>query len=122
MEPLKIDIDGVALKQFLEDTGRTKQGLSREIGCGNGYMSNAIITNRMGRPQYMLMCRILGVDEERFKRKLEIVKEPDELVAEKGPFEGIVTDPGIGEVLKRIEKDIVRLGQIALDIREELKR
>ncbi len=119
MEPLKIDIDGVALKQFLEDTGRTKQGLSREIGCGNGYMSNAIITNRMGRPQYMLMCRVLGVDEDRFKQK---PIESDEAVAEKGTFEGHITDPEIGEVLKRIEKDIVRLGQIALDIREELKR
>ena len=121
MEPLKVDIDGEALKQFLEDTKRTRQGLSREIGCGNGYISNAIIINRMGRPQYMLMCRILGVDEERFKRKPEIVKEPDELVAEKGAFEGHITDPEIGEVLKRIEKDIVRLGQVALDIRELLK-
>lgn len=66
------------------------------------------------------MCHILGVDEERFKRKLK-VKEPDESVAEKGTFEGHITDPEIGEVLKRIEKDIVRLGQIMLDIRELLK-
>ena len=121
MEPLKFEIDGAALRQYLTDTGRTMQGLSIEMGCGNGYVSNATISNRMGKPQYMYMCHILGVDESRFKRKPEIVKEPDELVAEKGAFEGNVTDPEIGELLKRIEKDIVRLGQIMLDIREELR-
>lgn len=119
MEPLKFEIDGAALRQYLKDTGRSMQALSKEIGCGNGYVSNATIINRMGKPQYMYMCHILGVDEGRFKQK---PIESDEAVAEKGTFKGHITDPEIGEVLKRIEKDIVRLGQIALDIREELKR
>lgn len=85
MEPLKFEIDGAALRQYLKDTGRSMQALSKEIGCGSGYMSNATLTNRMGKPQYLYMCHILGVD------------------------------------VKRIEKDIVRLGQVALDIRELLK-
>ena len=120
METLKFEIDGAALRQYLKDTGRSMQALSKEIGCGNGYISNAIIINRMGKPQYLYMCHILGVDEERFKRKLK-VKEPDESIEEKDTFEGHAADSEIGEVLKRIEKDIVRLGQIMLDIRELLK-
>ena len=121
MEPLKFEIDGAALRQYLKDTGRSMQALSKEIGCGSGYMSNATLTNRMGKPQYLYMCHILGVDEGRFRAKPK-ADMPDKSVAEKGTFEGHITDPEIGEVLKRIEKDIVRLGQIALDIREELKR
>lgn len=121
METLKFEIDGAALRQYLTDTGRTMQGLSIAMGCGNGYVSNATIANRMGKPQYLYMCHILGVDEERFKRKPELVKEPDEPVAEKGAFEGHIADYEIGELLKQIEKDIVRCGQIMLDIREELR-
>lgn len=121
MEPLKFEIDGAALRQYLTDTGRSMQGLSKEIGCGSGYVSNATITNRMGKPQYLYMCHILGVDEERFRAKPK-ADMTNESVTEKGAFEGHVTDPEIGELLKRIEKDIVRLGQIMLDIREELKR
>ena len=117
MEPLKIDIDGEALKQFLEDTKRTRQGLSREIGCGNGYISNAIIVNRMGRPQYMLMCRILGVDEERFKK----AHVPEKIITELEPGEKQVTDRKISEQLEQIDTNLVRLGKIMLDIRELLK-
>lgn len=121
MEPLKFEIDGAALRQYLTDVGRTMQGLSAEMGCGNGYVSNATIINRMGKPQYMYMCHILGVDEGRFKRKPK-TEEPDESITEKGAVKEQVPDPEIKEILKRIEKDIVRLGQIMLDIREELKR
>lgn len=121
MEPLKFEIDGADLRQYLKDTGRSMQALSKEIGCGSGYMSNATLTNRMGKPQYLYMCHILGVDEDRFKHKPEISKESDESATEKGTFEVHITDPEIGEVLKRIEKDIVRLGQVALDIRGLLK-
>ena len=49
------------------------------------------------------------------------VKEPDESIEEKDRFEGHDVDYEIGELLKRIEKDIVRCGQIMLDIREELR-
>lgn len=48
MEPLKFEIDGAVLRQYLTDTGRTMQGLSIEMGCGNGYVSNATIINRRG--------------------------------------------------------------------------
>lgn len=120
MEPLKFEIDGAALRQYLSDTGRSMQALSKEIGCGNGYVSNATIINRMGKPQYMYMCHILGVDESRFKRKLK-AKEPDESIEEKDTFEGHAADSEIVELLKRIEKDIVRLAQIMLDIQEELR-
>lgn len=120
MEPLKFEIDGAALRQYLTDTGRTMQGLSIEMGCSNGYVSNATIINRMGKPQYMYMCHILGVDEGRFKRKPK-TEEPDESITEKGAFEGHDADSEFGELLKRIEKDIVRIGQIMLDIREELR-
>lgn len=120
METLKFEIDGAALRQYLKDTRRSMQGLSIEMGCGNGYVSNATITNRMGKPQYMYMCHILGVDESRFKRKLK-AKEPDESIEEKDTFEGHAADSEFGELLKRIEKDIVRIGQIMLDIREELR-
>lgn len=43
MEPLKFEIDGAALRQYLKDTGRSMQALSKEIGCGSGYMSNATL-------------------------------------------------------------------------------
>ena len=99
------------------------QSLSQDMGCGLGYMSHAIITNSMGKPQYMLMCRILGIDEECFKAKPEDnlckVAVGDSVARQESP-EGSSIE--ILEMLRRIEKDIARLAQIMLDIREDLRR
>lgn len=123
MTTTRIAIDGRSLKMYLEDTKKSMQSLSQDMGCGLGYMSNAIITNSMGKPQYMLMCRILGIDEERFKAKPEDnlckVVAGDSVARQESP-EGSSIE--ILEMLRRIEKDIARLGQIMLDIRELLKK
>lgn len=122
MEPLKFEIDGAALRQYLSDTGRSMQALSKEIGCGNGYVSNATIINRMGKPQYMYMCHILGVDESRFKAKKQSSGAEKDITAATEESNADMISPQITDILQRIEKDIVRLGQIALDIRELLRR
>ena len=123
MTTTRIAIDGRALKMYLEDTKKSMQSLSQDMGCGLGYMFHAIITNSMGKPQYMLMCRILGIDEERFKAKPEDnlckVVAGDSVARQESP-EGSSIE--ILEMLRRIEKDIARLGQIMLDIRELLKK
>ncbi len=115
-----VKIDGNALSRHLKDSGKTPAQISLDMGSGKGYVSHAIIDGRMGRAQYRFMCSLLGVPLEQFivpekHRHTEEMKaqEPDKL-PEQQQEESL-------EMLRRIEKDIVRLGQIMLDIRELLK-
>lgn len=113
-----VKIDGQALGQYLKDTGKTAIQVSTEMDAGKGYVSHAIIDGRMGRAQYRFMCSILGVPPERF-----MAREP-EAAAPDVDGQGAQPEPPQAEVVEmlgRIEKDVVRLSQLMMDIREILK-
>lgn len=110
--------DGAKLKMYLLGAGKTMEELSLEIGAGKGYVSKVVLESRINPVHYKMICLTLGVSESQFK-KTEPVSRPETpqaLEAAAGDNNTAVVD-----MLKRIEKDIVRLGQIALDIRGILK-
>ena len=112
----QIDIDGQKLTAYINSKNMTMNQLSSNIGAASGYVAHAAKLNVINPVHYKMICMMLNVPEDMFK-PVQIKEAPAVISAE----DAVDSGDELINMLKRIEKDIVRLGQVALDIREIIK-